>query len=710
MPAFSALPADDVWRLVTYIKSLSGQAGSIGVARGDRRAGEGVFFGAAGGCASCHEVNGRGSDLASDLSAEGTKPVAAIRAGVLHQTPLRNPPHFADVTTKDGRVTHGLVRNEDGFYLQIETAAGEWMTLDKKDVRAVRQAEDVQPHDMATRLSAADVDNVAAYLAGLKARDLSQTAKASPAPVLSYARLSKKAEPQNWASYWGDYHSHHFSELAQINASNVGLLQGRWSAPLPGGNIESQPLVVDGVMYVTGAPGSVYAFDAQTGFPKWSFTRAQDKKSPYQINPDNRGVAVLDGRVFFGTLDTKLIALDAHTGRELWETVVGDTLAGVTITGAPLALDGKIITGVSGGEFGARGYLDAYDPATGKRLWRTYTVPVPGEPGIETWAGDSWKLGGAPTWLTGSYDPELKTLYWATGNPGPDYNPDPRQGDNLFSDCILALDPENGKIKWYYQFTPNDPHDWDSTEAMVLAEQVIDGKPRKLILHADRNGFFYVLDRTNGALILAKPFVKQTWNLGFDKNGRPIVDPNSAPTPEGRIVFPATGGTNFQAPSYDDRSKLFFLEYVSAQGTARNAPQVFEPGKEYLGRGGGAPLPAPPPEQGVQAIDSATGKTVWKFPLSRVSLSTGVLGTRGGLLFVASAEGQILALQASTGKPLWHFRTNGAVSSSPMSYAVDGKQYVAFTAANAVHVFALPDGISGSGGSKPAPGRTPTRR
>ena len=696
MPAFSALPSDNVWKLVSYIKSLSGQTGPLGVATGDALAGEQVFFGK-GGCASCHEVNGRGLDLASDLSGEGTKPIAAIKNGVLHQLPRGRgfgpAAYFADVTGNDGRTVHGLVRGDDSFNILLETQEGKWVSFNKKDVKSITNAGGAQPRDMATRLSTKEVDDIVAYLQKQKARDFGQIAKNSPIPVLPYARLAK-AEPQNWPTYWGDYAGHHFSDLDQITPANVSQLQAKWVGPMPPsptGYSEGAPLVVDGVMYVSGSPGDVYAFDLRTGMQKWVFHRAQDVKNPYQNNPSNKGVAVLDGRVFVGTLDDLLIAIDANTGRELWEVRTANTMEGIQMSGAPLAVDGKIITGMSGGELGARGYLDAYDPVTGKRLWRTFTIPAKGEPGNETWAGDSWKIGGAPTWLTGSYDPQLHLLYWGTGNPAPDYNAESRKGDNLYSDSVLAIDPDTGKIKWHYQFTPNDDHDWDSTEDYVLTDMTIGGKPRKVMLHADRNGVYYVIDRTNGQMLLAKPFVKTNWFTGFDKKGRPIVDPKTVATYSGQVVYPAVGGTNFQAPSYNAQSGVFFLEYVSAQGFAQSAPVTFEKGKLFLGRGAGPAPAGPPPEQGVMAIEASTGNILWKYAMSRVGLGSGLVATKGGLVFVAGAGGEFIALDQKTGKALWHFRTNGPINTSPMGYAVDGKQHVALVAGNAVYAFALPD-------------------
>ncbi len=691
MPSFAALPADDVWRAVTYIKSLSGQRSGTEIASGDAAAGQALFFGA-GHCASCHEINGRGAAIAADLSDEGTKSLGAIRSGVAHKMPpsFRAQPHFADVTTNDGRTVHGFVTGEDSFAIAL-LVDGKNVVLDKKNIRNLSASRDAVPHDVT--LTSAQAEDLVAYLSRQKKRDFAESSKATPAPVLTYGRLvNSRAEPQNYLSYWGGYDGHHFSELKQINPANVARLQARWAAPLPGPSaLESLPLVVDGVMYVSGPPGDVYALDARTGLTLWHFHRKQDVVNPYQINPSNRGVAILGGRLFFGTLDDNLIALDVHTGRELWEVRVADTLEGFTLTGAPLAVDGKIIMGSSGGEMGLRGFLDAYDPATGKRLWRFYTTAAPGEVGGDSWAGDSWKLGGGGTWLTGSYDPQLHLLYWGVGNPAPSFNQTVRKGDNLFTDSVIALDPDTGKLKWWYQFTPNDSHDWDSEEDMVLADQVIDGKPRKLLLHSDRNGVFYVLDRTNGKFLWAKPFVKETWATGWDKEGRPIINHATDATPEGTVMWPAGAATNFQAPSYDRESKVLYQHYNDIQGFMSQAPAVFERGKLYTARGSVIPPQGPPPKSGIEALDTTTGEAKWKFPVMRQTNSAGVIATRGGLVFAATAEGEFIALDAKTGKALWNFRTGGPITASPISYAVGGKQYVAISAGNTLYAFALPN-------------------
>ncbi len=714
MPSFASLQPNDIWKLVTFIKSTSGGGTSAAAASGgggagaaaaapapvvgDAQAGEALFFGK-GGCADCHEVNGRGSVVGPDLSAVGAG--ADLRASILHQAAKpgggfqAGPPfEFVNVTLKDGRKFNGVVKVHDSAVLDIQSRDGLYHMFTVDQVRSVTSVPGSgAPTDVAQRLSAGEIDDIAAYLSRQRKRDFSQTIKAEPTSILSYDQLVKaKADPNNWLTYWGDYGGLHFSDLSQITPANVGQLQARWTAHTSGERAsESMPIVIDGVMYTTGEPGDVFAFDARTGAQLWKFHRNQDKRNPYQINPSNKGVAVLGGRVFFNTLDDNLIALDARTGRELWEKSIANTMDSYTMTGAPLAIDNMIVVGMSGGEAGVVGFLEAYDPATGKKLWRFNTIPTPGEPGNETWAGDSWKTGGGPTWLTGSYDPELNLIYWTTGNPAPDFNPEQRKGDNLYTDCVIAIDPKTGKMVWYHQFTPNDGHDWDSTEDVVLADQMIDGHMRKLMLHADRNGVFFVLDRTNGKFISAKNFVTQTWEDGFDADGRPKVRPESVPTPQGVRVFPAVGGTNFQAPSYDARSKVLYLAFQDAEGFPSSAPAQYEPGKLFWGRGDAHATPSRPPLQGIMAWDTVNKRRLWTFSLQRGSLSAGVLGVKGGVVFAATSEGWFYGLDAKTGKALWRFNTGGPMAASPISYAVDGHQYVAVSAGNLVDSFALPE-------------------
>ncbi|HEY6904773.1 MAG TPA: PQQ-binding-like beta-propeller repeat protein, partial [Candidatus Acidoferrales bacterium] len=344
--------------------------------------------------------------------------------------------------------------------------------------------------------------------------------------------LHASSHPSEWLTYGGNYSSQRFSELKQINKQNVNTLKLRWVYQLRRtGIFESSPIVVDGVMYVTEPPTTVTALDVRTGRPIWRWTADLPKNLlTIGLFPTNRGVAVLGDTVYVATIDAHLVALNAKTGAMRWSVEIGDNKRAVAITQAPLAINGKIIVGMGGGEGGLRGYIDAYDAKDGKRLWRLYTIPTKGEPGVETWEGDSYKYGGATTWNTGAYDPELNTLYWGTGNPAPDWNGDMRKGDNLYSCSLLAIDADTGKMKWYFQFSPHETHDWDSSEPPILFDAVINGKKRKIVAQANRNAFYYVLDRETGQFLAGAAYAKQTWAKGLDAKGRPIEMPNIDPT------------------------------------------------------------------------------------------------------------------------------------------------------------------------------------
>jgi alcohol dehydrogenase (cytochrome c) len=369
---------------------------------------------------------------------------------------------------------------------------------------------------------------------------------------------------------------------------------------------------------------------------------------------------------------------------------IDDTLKGYSLTSAPLALKDKIIVGITGGEFGAPGYVDAYDPVTGKRLWRFNTVPGPGEFGHDTWAGDSWKRGGAPGWLTGSYDPDLDVLYWTVGNPGPDSDAEIRKGDNLFSCSVVALDPNTGQRKWHYQFTPGDSHDWDATEDVLLVDRPFHGQNRKLLLQADRNGIFYVLDRTSGKFLQGTPFVKQTWNAGFDESGRPKIIPGTDASLEGTVVYPSGGGANnWRSPSYDPTTGWMYIVFTDAGQRFVRAPEEYEAGKQYWS-GRGTPVQGEVATAGVMAIDPDTGTVKWRYRIAQATLGGGVLATGGGLVFAATGDGNLIALNSKTGAPLWHFQTGARIGASPMSYSVDGHQFVAISAGSVLYSFALP--------------------
>jgi PQQ-dependent dehydrogenase (methanol/ethanol family) len=582
------------------------------------------------------------------------------------------PPQTIVVVTGDGRQIRGVRRNEDTFTLQVVDEAGEFHSFDKSAVADVR------------------VEGPAATVSTL------------PATLgVTFDRLVKSdAEPHNWLTYWGNFQGTHYSALKQIDATNVRQLQATWAFPMPGEAIlEATPLAVDGVMYTT-QPGAVFALDARNGRQIWKFTREQKVRHPYAINPFNRGAAILDHRLFVGTLDAALVAIDARTGQSLWETQVADPMVGYSLTSAPLVVKDKVLVGITGGEFGARGFLDAYDAATGRRLWRWYAVPGPGEFGHDTWLGDSWQRGGSPMWLTGSYDPELNLVYWTVGNPGPQIDRSARGDlDNLFSDSVVAINPDTGQRVWHYQFTPNDGHDWDSCQDLVLVDRLWHGERRKLLMHADRNGLFYVIDRTNGTLLSGTPFVYVNWFDRFDGSGKPMAKPGSNSSPEGSfVVYPTLGGgTNFQAPSYSPLTGWLYVQYAENGQRYVSAPATFESGREYIGRAAsGANAPPrgregePPASAGIKAIDPETGKQVWDFKIFQGSLTNGVLATAGGVVFGAIRDGNIVALDAKSGQPLWRFQTNGTNAASPISYAIDGRQYVAIAAGNTVYAFTLP--------------------
>jgi alcohol dehydrogenase (cytochrome c) len=703
MPPFPALRPEAILQLVAYIRSLS-NAGSRSAASsgaGDAAAGAQIFDGK-GGCVVCHQIDARGGVVGPDLSAIGsTRSPEALRQKILNPG---NPepqggrgaaprPVVIVARTRDGREIRGARRSEDTFSVHIMDGSGELHLLDKATLSDVRYEDrSLMPDDYGTRLSAIELRDLLAYLRSRQTRDMSRTASAAIPGGLTYQRIRQAAtEPQNWLTYWGDYQGTHYSGLKEITTSNVRQLQAKWTMQMPGSStIEATPLVVDGIVYTSGPPGTVVALDARTGRQIWRHQRAQKVRNPNEINPFNRGVAVLGNRVFVGTLDAALVALDARNGLPLWEVQMADTMQGFSITSPPLPVKDTIIAGIAGGEFGIRGFIDAYDAATGRRLWRFSTVPGPGEFGHDTWKGDSWKSGCGATWLPGSYDPELDLVYWATGNPCPLYNGEARAGDNLFTSSVLALDPATGVRRWHYQFTPHDTHDWDSNQDMMLVDRVFNGQPHKLLMHADRNGMFYVLDRTNGTFLAGTPFIRQTWNDGFDAKGRPMAKPGSDASPGGSVIAPTIGGaTNFQAPSYSPVTGWVYLAYSEASQRYFSETQAFEVGRQYPGGRGGSS--GERGSAGIKAIDPGNGKTMWEFRLNQGSLTSGVLATAGGVVFAASREGHLVALDAKTGAFLWRFQTGAAIEASPISYAVGGKQFVAVSSGNALYSFALPE-------------------
>jgi alcohol dehydrogenase (cytochrome c) len=494
-------------------------------------------------------------------------------------------------------------------------------------------------------------------------------------------------EPQNWLMYSGDYAGRRFSGLDQITTTNASGLVPKWAyQTMAGGKFETTPLVVDGILYGTGQDDRAYALDARSGRPIWQYQRAL----PADIRPCcgrvNRGLAILGDKIFLGTLDAHVIALDAKTGNVVWDVNAVDYRGGYSFTLAPLAIHNVVIVGVSGGEYGIRGFIDAYDAATGDRKWRFYTTPGPGEPGHDTWEGDSWKIGGAPAWITGTYDASTNTTFWTTGNPSPSNRGEGRAGDNLYSNTLLALDADTGKLKWHFQFTKHDEHDYDATQVPVM----IDQEGKHLIVQANRNGFFYVIDRATGKLLSSNAYAKVTWSTSKDTEGRPALDKNGSPTAEGNRVCPgAAGATNWMSPTYDPQTQLFYVTAREQCDIFSTAPQAFEKGHAYYGSAYFPNDDAAPFWGALRAIDPLTGALQWEWKHPSPTWS-GVLSTAGGLVFTGDAEGNFMALEAASGKVLWHFQCGASVYSSPMSFAVDGQQYVAIAAGSALFTFGLP--------------------
>ncbi len=527
-----------------------------------------------------------------------------------------------------------------------------------------------------------------------------------PAQVASDDLLRAAQEPQNWLMYSGSYFSQRYSTLAKITPANAKNLEQKWIFQADSlQRFEATPLVVNGIMYVTQAPNDVVAIDARTGRLFWIYQYKPAAGARPCCGSVNRGLAILGDTLFMATVDAHLVAVDARNGKPLWNITVADYNKGYAMTLAPLVVKDKVIVGVAGGEYGIRGFISAYDPKTGKEIWKFYTIPGPGEPGHETWPNDdAWMHGGGPIWVTGSYDPNLNLTYWGVGNPGPDFDPKQRQGDNLYASSVVALDADTGKLKWHFQFTPGDEYDFDSTQVPVLADAMWSGKMRKLMMWANRNGFFYVLDRANGEFLAGHPFVKVTWASGLDDKGRPV----QTPVPEGQASYPgAQGGTNWYSPSYSPRTELFYVSAFEDYGAIfHREPAEFKEGQHFSGPGTTPAIPGWPNPAGfhaalinnwtdevghgaVIAIDIHTGQPKWKYRMTDVT-DSGILTTAADVLFTGSHEGFFQVLDARTGSLLWKSSVGGQ-SAGPMTYEVDGKQYVAIAAGHSLFVYGLRD-------------------
>jgi len=496
----------------------------------------------------------------------------------------------------------------------------------------------------------------------------------------------------NWPSYNGDYTGARYSTLHEINRDNVGHLRAAWVFH-PGNSqrLEVTPVVIRGVMYLTSA-NDVFALDASTGRMLWHYTRPissglLDDAAAHK----SRGVAVWQQYVYSETDDAHLLCLDARSGNLLWDVEYADKVKHYGATSAPLVIKDEVIVGTSGGDSGVRGFLAAYDARKGTLKWKLWTIPAPGEFGSESWPGDLYLHGGGTTWMPGTYDPELDTLYWTTSNAAPDFDGSSRPGDNLYTACVLAIDPNTGKLKWYFQFTPHDIYDYDANETPVLVDQQENGTSRHLLLQANRNGFFYVLDRTNGKFLRAAPFLeKLNWATGIDASGRPVLS-GRVPTKDGTYICPGiVGATNWFSPSYNPDTGLFYFMALENCNLYFSKPKPFTPGETFYGTGTKHPV-GEDSRKILLAISPSDGKKIWQYPqVGRGNSWGGTLSTAGGLVFFADDAESFEAVDAENGHPLWHFNTGQSFSASPMTYAVDGVQYVAIAAGSDVFTFALP--------------------
>jgi alcohol dehydrogenase (cytochrome c) len=505
----------------------------------------------------------------------------------------------------------------------------------------------------------------------------------APAGAQSLNDLTQdNATPKDVLTYGMGYNNQRYSALKQINAGNAGKLHPVWAYSLNNSQSqESQPIVYNGVMYVT-THNATMAINPVTGKQIWK----QDIDLPQDVFKMaccgilNRGVAIYDGKLFRATLDAHVVAMDAKTGKQLWKSKAADYLNGQAMTSAPLVANGVLITGIAGGEYGTRGFIDGWDPATGKQLWRFYTTAAPGEKGGDTWPGDTHTKGGAPTWLTGAYDPDLDLVYWGTGNGGP-WNPNARKGDNLYIASVVAIRPKTGELVWHYQFSPNDPYDYDATEVGMLVDMKIAGKDRKVLAQANRNGFFYVLDRANGELLAANPYVKVNWADRIDlKTGRPVhseID-KKARAGEDVEIFPSVlGGKNWTPMSWNPSTGLAYANTLNISWPYQLAKPEYKKGEWYLGVNfRGVNMPKDQPHGYLSAIDPMTGKSKWQMAWPGQPSMAGTLSTAGGLVFTGAATGEFMAVDANTGKKLWEFQTSSGIIGLPVTFEQDGKQYV----------------------------------
>jgi PQQ-dependent dehydrogenase (methanol/ethanol family) len=698
MPAFD-LPAETLDGLTALIVSLNAVAAKSSVP-GDVAAGRQFFFGK-GRCASCHLVQGEGSPIGPDLSDIALQLTVDEIREALQNPDARIAPGYGMVSVRlrDGRTLRGFARSRTSFDVAVQDLTGAFHPVSLDEVAAMT---DEKPSHM-DRVNASDDElrDVMAFLSrltGVTPGGLSnvegRTRVEGPLGSETGLDFSRILKPRTgeWPTFHGNVSGNRYSELTQINRTNVSRLGVKWTFSIPLWSqflpdtpyyrenmryfgLETVPIVADGVMYVTG-PNQVFALDPRTGHQIWHYSRPRtpDLVSDPSLGT-NRGVAILGDHIFLVTDNAHLVALHRVTGRPVWEVVTVDEPQKYGGTMAPLIVKDMVVVGVSGGDWGIRGFLSAYKGATGERVWRHWTIPAKGDPGFETWKGTAVATGGGSTWLTGSYDPETDTLYWATGNPWPNSDDRERGGDNLFTDCVLALDPATGKLKWYFQFTPHDTHDWDATEPNVLVNTTYRGRERKLLLHADRNGFFYVLDRTNGEVLLAEKFVRRlTWATGIGRDGRPQRVPE-------RDVSCPDHATNWHGTAFSPVTRLYYVQATEkcnlrlSPGSWKTERPRVEPATRYL-----------------RALDIETGKIVWEIPQAGPvdgKRDAGVLGTAAGVLFYGDASGYFVAVDERDGKTLWRLPLNATIKTSPMTFTSGGQQFIALAVGSTIVCFGL---------------------
>jgi len=622
-------------------------------------------------CASCHGTNAGGGEFAPSILERVPLRSDDELVKLLHNgIPSSGMPPFPDIVDQDRAHLISFLRTLKPF----------WGTAAERASVTLESGKTLQ--GTALNRSARDMqllgDDHQLYL-------LRKTESGEYRVVTSQA---------DWPSYNGQTVGSRYSELTQITSTNASRLQPKWIYTLSGvREVQATPIVVAGVMYVTYV-NECYALDAGSGRQIWHYQRSRTQGLVGNaVSGANRGVAVAGDRLFMVTDNAHLIALNRITGALAWETPLADWHNNYNATGAPLVVGSMVISGTSGGDEGARGFVAAFDQASGKELWRFWTVPKRGEPGSETWQGTGIDHPGGGTWMTGTYDKELDTLYWPVGNPGDDLIGDDRKGDNLYTDSVIALDPKTGKLKWYFQFTPHDVHDYDAMAPPSLIDAEWEGKPRKLMVQANRNGFLYVLDRTNGKFLLGRQYTtKLTWATGLTPEGRPIVAPGQEPTHEGTKTCPwLNGATNWYSASWNPLTSLYYVQTNDKCGIFTRTDMPFQLGHGYMG-GSNSPDPADPGRRVLRAFDIQTGKPVWELPQTGPGDTFGgVLSTAGGVVFYGADDGAFAAADAKTGKPLWGFQTNESPHASPMTYMFDNQQYVAVAMGPNIIAFGLPD-------------------